>query len=74
MLIAPSVIPQALVDRITADVRPLMRNEGLAKSYAVCGTIVKTGTSAELSRFLEREVSRFADLVRSTGMQADWLR
>ena len=71
MLIASSAIPQAVVDRIHADVQSLMRDDGFMKSYADRGAVPGSGTPAELSRFLEREVGRFADLVRATGMQAD---
>ena len=71
MLLASSAVPGAVVERINADVQSLMRDDAFVKGYADRGAVPGAGTPAELASFLEREVARFAELVRVTGMQAD---
>ena len=70
----PAGTPQALVDRINAEINKAMESPESLEKFAALGMESTRNTSAEFSRFLRDEVGKWAAVVKSTGAKVDWVR
>lgn len=71
LLLAPSKVPQPIVDKVNGAVRRAVSSDALNQSFAGRGAEAGKGTPPELKRFLSAEIARYRDLVRATGMKVD---
>jgi tripartite-type tricarboxylate transporter receptor subunit TctC len=70
-LVAPGKTPQAVVDKIAADVGRALRLPDVVKTLADQGVGVAPGTPAEFDRFIASEIDRLGAVVKSAGIQLD---
>ncbi len=67
----PAGTPQALVDRINAEINKAMESPESLEKFAGLGMESTRNTSAEFGRFLHDEVGKWAAVVKSTGAKVD---
>ncbi len=67
----PAGTPQALVDRINADINKAMESPESLEKFAGLGMESTRNTSSEFGRFLRDEVGKWAAVVKSTGAKVD---
>jgi tripartite-type tricarboxylate transporter receptor subunit TctC len=70
-LVAPGKTPQAVVDKIAADVGRALRLPEVVKTLADQGVGVAPGTPAEFDRFIASEIDRLGGVVKTAGIQLD---
>jgi tripartite-type tricarboxylate transporter receptor subunit TctC len=70
-LVAPGKTPQAVVDKIAADVGRALRLPEVVKTLADQGVGVAPGTPAEFDRFIAAEIDRLGGVVKTAGIQLD---
>jgi tripartite-type tricarboxylate transporter receptor subunit TctC len=70
-LVAPGKTPQAVVDKIAADVGRALRLPEVVKTLADQGVGVAPGTPAEFDRFIVSEIDRLGGVVKTAGIQLD---
>ena len=66
--LAPAGTPETMVSRLNADLRAALRTPAVEKRLLGLGMVIEPGTSAELAAFLERDVERWAKVVRAAGI------
>jgi tripartite-type tricarboxylate transporter receptor subunit TctC len=62
-------MPDALRDRIAADVRAAGSDPALREKLAVLGQAVRTGTSAELAAMIAEQRAKIATIAQAIGLQ-----
>jgi tripartite-type tricarboxylate transporter receptor subunit TctC len=67
----PAGTPQALVDRINAEINKAMENADSKTKFVALGMESERNTSAEFGKFLRSEVDKWASVVKSTGAKAE---
>jgi tripartite-type tricarboxylate transporter receptor subunit TctC len=67
----PAGTPQALVDRINAEINKAMENADSKTKFVALGMESACTTSAEFGKFLRSEVDKWASVVKSTGAKAE---
>lgn len=70
-MVAPGKTPQAVIDRISADVGTVLRMPELVKTFADQGVTASPMSPAEFDRFVESEIGRLAGVVKSAGIQLE---
>ncbi len=70
-MVAPGKTPQAVVDKISADVGRVLRIPDVVKNFADQGVTASPTSPAEFDRFIESEITRLAAVVKSAGIQLD---
>ncbi len=70
-LVAPGKTPQAVVDKIAADVGRALRLPEVVKTLADQGVGVAPGTPTEFDRFIASEIDRLGGVVKTAGIQLD---
>ena len=70
-LVAPGKTPQAVVDKIAADVGRALRLPEVVKTLADQGVGVAPGTPAEFDRVIVSEIDRLGGVVKTAGIQLD---
>jgi tripartite-type tricarboxylate transporter receptor subunit TctC len=70
MLVAPAKVPRAIVDKLHADLRVLLREPDVREEFIQRqGLIpVDSGPPEELRRFVETEIARLGEIVRRAGL------
>jgi tripartite-type tricarboxylate transporter receptor subunit TctC len=63
--------PQAVVDKISADVGKVLRLPEVVNSFAQQGVTASPTSPAEFDKFIDSEITRLASVVRSSGIQLD---
>jgi tripartite-type tricarboxylate transporter receptor subunit TctC len=67
----PAGTPQALVDRINAEINKAMENADSKVKFVALGMESERNTSADFGKFLRKEVDKWAAVVKSTGAKAE---
>lgn len=67
----PAGTPQALVDRINAEINKAMELPDAREKFSGLGMESNRNSSAEFGRFLRDEVSKWGAVVKSTGAKVD---
>ncbi|WPB83816.1 Bug family tripartite tricarboxylate transporter substrate binding protein [Sediminicoccus rosea] len=71
MLLAPPRTPQAIVDRLSAEVGRIVRQPAMAQRLQEIGFVVEGRPSADTGTFLRAEVTRWAGVIRSADVKVD---
>jgi tripartite-type tricarboxylate transporter receptor subunit TctC len=66
-LVAPRDTPQAIVEKINADVTALMRDPAVLKKFEERATLADPLTTAEFAKFIEKDIATWAEVVKATG-------
>ncbi|WP_296559155.1 tripartite tricarboxylate transporter substrate binding protein [Pigmentiphaga sp.] len=70
-LFAPAGTPEAVVARVNAAMNQALQDADLRQKFAAQGFDVQTGTPAELGAMMAREIERYGQVVRQTGISID---
>ena len=70
-LFAPAGTPEATVARINAAMNRALRDADVRQKFAMQGFEIQTGTPADLAAMMAREVERYGQIVRQTGIRID---
>ncbi|MGE0313006.1 MAG: Bug family tripartite tricarboxylate transporter substrate binding protein [Lautropia sp.] len=62
-VLAPAGVPDAIVDKINADINAALRDPGVRATFDRAGLIPSPGTAADFGRFLQSETDRLKALV-----------
>lgn len=70
-MLAPAGTPREIIDRLNVEIRRILATPELRKRLADQGTEVRAGPPGELGRFIQREVPRWAAVVKQSGVKVD---
>jgi tripartite-type tricarboxylate transporter receptor subunit TctC len=70
-LVAPHGTPPAVIDRLNAELRALVATDAVKQRIAAEGGDPLTSSPAEYDRDIEREASKWADVVARLGLKID---
>jgi len=68
-IIAPQKTPQAIIERLSAEINKAMRTPEVIKTLAADGAEAAPGTPAELAAFIKAETERWGKVVRTLGLK-----
>ena len=63
--------PPAIVQTLNTAINEVLREDGFSKRFADLGYEMKGGSVEEFSSFLERDIARYAELMKSLGGQIE---
>ena len=70
-LFAPAGTPEAVLDRLNAALNAALRNDALRARFRAEGAEFVGGTRAAFAELLDREIQRWLELQRATGLTID---
>lgn len=70
-LFAPAGTPEAVVARVNAAMNQALQDADVRQKFAAQGFDIQTGTPAELGAMMAREIERYGQVVRQTGISID---
>ncbi len=70
-LLAPAGVPDAVVQRLNAEVSKAMQAPALVEAFQKGGIAAKTGSPAQFAEFIASETARYAEVIRKAGIVAD---
>ena len=72
MLVAPAKTPRAIVDKLYADLRVILREPDVREEFIQRQGLIPVDSAApdELRTFVEGEIVRLGDIVRKAGLAA----
>ncbi|WP_316044003.1 tripartite tricarboxylate transporter substrate binding protein [Variovorax sp. N23] len=70
-LLAPSGTPQALVDRIAADVKEAVATEDMRKALIAQGATPRGSTPAELQKTIDADKLRYGQVIQAGGVKVE---
>ena len=70
-LLAPAGTPQALVDKIAADVREAVATEDMRKALIAQGATPRGSTPAELQKTIDADKLRYGQVIKAGGVKVE---
>ncbi|GGC44056.1 hypothetical protein GCM10011504_23040 [Siccirubricoccus deserti] len=70
-LVAPAGTPPAAVARLNAEVGRILAAPALRTQLEAQGAVPGGGSAAEMARFLDSEISKWAEVIRAGGIKPD---
>ncbi|HZF77852.1 MAG TPA: tripartite tricarboxylate transporter substrate binding protein [Acetobacteraceae bacterium] len=70
-IVAPARTPDAIVSRIAADAQEVLRDPGIERKMVEQGADLSGDGPEEFRRFIDREIRRWATIVRAAGAVAE---
>ncbi|MEJ8823156.1 tripartite tricarboxylate transporter substrate binding protein [Variovorax humicola] len=70
-LSAPAGTPRAIIDKLNAEANLVLKSPELQKRMLTFGAEIGGGTPEEYGRFMASETSRYAEIVRISGVKLD---
>jgi tripartite-type tricarboxylate transporter receptor subunit TctC len=70
-LVAPRATPQAIVDKLAAEVTKILTDPEIKTKADAVGISPVTSTPAEFAAFIQHEAARWPDVVKTSGMHFD---
>ncbi|MFL6796007.1 MAG: Bug family tripartite tricarboxylate transporter substrate binding protein [Xanthobacteraceae bacterium] len=70
-VVAPAATPAAIVNKLNAAINEAVKPAEFVAAMAKLGAEVRTGSPAEFATFLDRERSKWTDVITRTGIKAD---
>lgn len=66
-LAAPGQVPDAIVDKVNADVTALLRDPAIVKMIEERASVPDPGTPKEFAAFIAKDMATWAEVVKATG-------
>jgi tripartite-type tricarboxylate transporter receptor subunit TctC len=70
-LVAPARTPQAIIDRLNAEVVAILRDPQVATSLGDQGVDVVGNAPQEFARIIEADIAKWRDIIRQAGIKLD---
>ena len=70
-LLAPAGTPEAIVQRLNAEVNTALADPGVREKADALGLQLKGGTPADFAAFIEQEARKWAPVIRAANITAD---
>jgi tripartite-type tricarboxylate transporter receptor subunit TctC len=70
-LFGPANMPKAVTDKLSAEVNKIMKSPEITKKLAEIGLESAPGTPAELAAYQQREIAKWAKVVKDSGATVD---
>ena len=70
-LLAPAGTPQALIDKIAADVKEVVAIDDMRKALIAQGATPRASTPAELQKTIDIDKARYAKVIRAGGVKVE---
>jgi len=70
-LMAPAGTPQAIVDKIVADVKEVVADPGVTAQLVSQGATPQSSTPAQLQALVDADKARYGKVIREKGLKAD---
>ena len=70
-VVAPAGTPPAVVTRLNEEIRTALASDTMRRQLAQQGAQVLGSTPEDYARYLEREITRWGEVVRAAGVQLD---
>jgi tripartite-type tricarboxylate transporter receptor subunit TctC len=70
-LLAPAGTPQALVDKIAADVKEAVATEDMRKALIAQGATPRGSTPAELQKTIDADKLRYGQVIKAGGVKVE---
>ena len=71
-IVAPVGTPQAIVDRVNADLVKVLRDPKTAESLMAAGAEPMPDSPAEFKAFIAHEIAKWGDIIRRANIQVDY--
>jgi tripartite-type tricarboxylate transporter receptor subunit TctC len=66
---APAGTPAAAIERMHAEIRRALDDEGVQQKLRAAGVIPKVGTPSEITSMLQQRIPQWAEVIKSAGIQ-----
>jgi tripartite-type tricarboxylate transporter receptor subunit TctC len=70
-LLAPAGTPQAIIDRLAADVKEVVAAPDIREKLVAQGAVPQSSTPAELQRLIDSDRARYGLIIREKGLKAE---
>ena len=70
-IVAPAGTPAAIVNRLNAEIGKIMQQNDVREMLASVGAAPSISTPQEFGKFIDSEISRWAEVVKTSGAKAD---
>ena len=70
-LLAPAGTPQPVLDKLNTELNKALQSPKLKEALALQGVDPKASTPAEASRLIESEITKWGDLIKTSGIKAE---
>jgi tripartite-type tricarboxylate transporter receptor subunit TctC len=70
-LLAPAGTPQALLDRISADVKEVVATPDMSKALIAQGATPRGSTPAELQKTIDADKARYGQVIKTRGIKVE---
>jgi tripartite-type tricarboxylate transporter receptor subunit TctC len=70
-LLAPAGTPQAIIDRLAADVKEVVAAPDIREKLVAQGAVPQSSTPAELQRLIDSDRARYGLIIREKGLTAE---
>jgi tripartite-type tricarboxylate transporter receptor subunit TctC len=70
-LVAPAKTPPEVIAKLNSEIAKILKNPKLRERFAALGSEVVGGSPQEFDKLIKSELTRYADIVKITGMKAE---
>ena len=70
-VVAPARVPQDIIQKLNREINALLKNPEFREGMLARGAVPMGGSSAEFAAFMRQEVSKYAALVKESGIKAE---
>ncbi len=70
-IMAPKGTPQAIVDKLNAEIEKVVNRDEVKKIWAEQGAVPMTMTPAEFGAFLDKDIAKWANVVKTANIKID---
>jgi tripartite-type tricarboxylate transporter receptor subunit TctC len=70
-LVAPAKTPPEIIAKLNSEIAKILKNPKLRERFAALGSEVVGGSPQEFDKLIKSELTRYADIVKITGMKAE---
>jgi tripartite-type tricarboxylate transporter receptor subunit TctC len=67
----PAGMPQAIVNRLNADLNKILRTDDMKKRFAADGAEPGGGTPAELAAYIRKDYEKWGAVIRTIGIKGE---
>jgi tripartite-type tricarboxylate transporter receptor subunit TctC len=70
-LVAPSRVPKEIVQKINKEIDTALKSPAFGEKLVALGAVPMGGSADDFTKFIEREVKKYAEVVKKGGIKAE---